>query len=552
MSWQRAVVAEDRTHHVVGDRPLYADRFDEVLAFHAPGLAPVRLGFEAWHIDEHAGAAYARRFERTFGFYDGRATVVSVDGWHHIGPDGVDAHGRRFAWCGNFQQGRCTVRDRDGRYFHVSVEGRDAYARRWRYAGDYRDGRAVVQDDDGRSTHVDMAGDLAHGRWFRDLDVFHKGAARARDEDGWTHIANDGRPLYARRFAMVEPFYNGQSRVERFDGGLEVIDESGRAIVQLRAAEVDDFHALSASLVGYWSTQTLATAVRLGVFEHLPGVAADVAHRCGLSAPALTRLLRGLEELRVVRCDGEHWSVTERGAFLRVDHPRSLATAALEYAGPLSEAWNTLDEALRAERPRATNVFHDVAGDPARCATHHRMLESYARHDYAPLVSELPIRAGEVVVDVGGGNGALAELIADAFPSARVVVIDLPEVAALAGIRASRVEAIAADFFLPWPVTADVVVLARVLHDWADEDAVRILRRAAESLRPGGRIVVVEMLIDFARPTGALCDLHLLAVTGGRERSLDELRALFQAARLRVDRVVVAESPARIVVAAKP
>src|SRR6185295_9439730 len=111
--------------------------------------------------------------------------------------------------------------------------------------------------------------------------------------------------------------YNGQSRVERFDGGLEVIDETGRTVVELRAAQVDEFHALSASLVGYWSTKTLATAVRFGVFEHLPGVAADVAARCGPPAPALIRLLRGLEELGVVRCDGEHWSVTERGTFLR-------------------------------------------------------------------------------------------------------------------------------------------------------------------------------------------------------------------------------------------
>ena len=44
-----------------------------------------------------------------------------------------------------------------------------------------------------------------------------------------------GQPLYARRFAAVEPFYNGQARAERVDGGLEVIDEAGKRLVELRA-----------------------------------------------------------------------------------------------------------------------------------------------------------------------------------------------------------------------------------------------------------------------------------------------------------------------------
>ncbi|MEZ4226804.1 MAG: hypothetical protein R3B13_38030 [Polyangiaceae bacterium] len=64
--------------------------------------------------------------------------------------------------------------------------------------------------------------------------MFHKGFARARDEHGWTHVDAQGCPAYSRRFQAVEPFYNGQARVERFDGGLEVIDEGGVTLVELR------------------------------------------------------------------------------------------------------------------------------------------------------------------------------------------------------------------------------------------------------------------------------------------------------------------------------
>jgi broad specificity phosphatase PhoE len=239
MSWQRFVVAPDRSHHTIDGRPLYEPRFDGVLPFREPGCAPVHSGGAAWHILIDGTRAYQRRFVKTFGFYEGAAAVESDDGWHHIRPDGTDLYGERYAWSGNFQGGRCAVRDRSGRYLHLRADGSCAYAARWRYAGDFRDGRGVVQADDGRSTHIDGDGNLVHGCWFVDLDVFHKGFARARDDVGWMHVDVSGRPVYARRFAQVEPFYNGQARAEQGDGRRIIIDERGETIAELRPACFD-------------------------------------------------------------------------------------------------------------------------------------------------------------------------------------------------------------------------------------------------------------------------------------------------------------------------
>jgi hypothetical protein len=233
VSWRELLASPDGTHHVRDGRPAYDARFDEVLKFHAPGLAPVSRGGEAWHIDPRGEAVYPRRFRRAFGFYEDRAAVEGEDGWHHIVPSGEDAYGRRFAWCGNFQGGRSTVRAADGLYHHLRPDGSPCYPKRWRYAGDYRDGVAVVQGDDGRSTHIDAAGALLHGQWFTDLDVFHKGHARARDRDGWFHVDARGQALYRHRFAMIEAFYNGQALVERHDGSKLVIGHDGEAIIEI-------------------------------------------------------------------------------------------------------------------------------------------------------------------------------------------------------------------------------------------------------------------------------------------------------------------------------
>jgi len=532
MTWQGLVPSPCGTHHTTpSGEPAYSERYDEVFAFHAPGLAPVRSGNEACHIRPDGTPAYPGRFARTFGFYEGLATVVGPDGWFHITPQGRAAYDARYSWCGNFQGGRCTVRQAEGEYLHVRPDGSPAYAPRWRYAGDYRYGVAVVQAADGRSTHIDASGAVLHSRWFLDLDVFHKGFARARDEDGWMHVDRDGLPAYGQRFASVEPFYNGQARVERFDGGLEVIDEQGHAMLELRPALRSEFAGLSSDLVGFWRTQTLGAAVESGVIEALPADTREVASRCETDGPRTSRLLRALAELGVVRRKGGGWVLTARGEYLRRAHPMTLADAAIEYARYFGASWARLPALLRAAGDEPADVFEEVAKDPARAAGHHRMLRSYARHDYVAVPETLDLSGDETVIDAGGGLGVLAELLARRCPRVRVVLLERPEVVRLVSVPAdlaARIELREADLLRPWGVSGDAVVLSRVLHDWEDEVATRILRSARAALPRGGRVFVVEMILDEAGVAGGLCDLHLLAVTGGRERTAAQYSRLLR------------------------
>lgn len=553
MSWTLLEVAPDGSHHTKpGGAPAYDQRFDEVLKFHAPGLAPVRRGGEAWHIKPDGSAAHAHRFMRTFGFYEGLAAVIASDGWHHITPDGSDGYVERHAWCGNFQGGRCTVRQTNGAYLHITSDGRPAYTDRWRYAGDYRDGFAVVQSIDGRSTHIDPDGRMLHGRWFLDLDVFHKGFARAREEDGWTHIDTRGQPVHARHFAAVEPFYNGHARVERFDGALEVIDEMGATVIELRPPRRSEFAALSGDMVGFWRTQTIAAAVRLGVIEALPGTDVEIAEQCSLRPDGAHRLLRALGELQLVSRQTGPWELTPRGAFLRADHPLSLAEAALEYAGPFSRMWDGLPDALRSDSTwRPPNIFDEVAQDELRRAGHHRMLRSYARHDYDPIARVLDLRGTERIVDAGGGLGVLAQLLLEAYPAIHVTVLDRSEVIEQAlgdTSSSSRLEWRSTNIFEPWGLVADVVLLSRVLHDWDDDAALRILTQARAALPVGGRIFVIEMLIPESSVAGALCDIHLLMATGGRERSAAEYERLLAATGFQLAAVRTAAALPSIVV----
>jgi hypothetical protein len=536
--WARTRVAADRTHHTLEGAPLYPVRFTEVLSFHAPGLAAAKDGTGAFHIDVTGRAAYARRFTRTFGFYEELATVVDGSGAFHIRPDGSELSSERYAWCGNFQDGRCTVRTGDGHYFHAGREGRPAYPERYAYAGDFRDGLAVVQDASGLHLHIHKDGQPLNGRRFLDLDVFHKGYARARDERGWHHVDSAGEPLYARRFVAVEPFYNGQARVECEDGSLLVIDESGEAVRELRPPRRSELQALSGDMVGFWRTQALCAAAELRIIEALPATTAQVAELRALAPERCERLLRALGELGLVTREGDTWRATPRGALLHREHPLQMADAALHWGRDCYRPWESLPEALRAhgtwEPPR---FFEEISKDSQRVASYHRAMASYARQDYARIAEALHDVTHGTVLDAGGGSGVLLRNLLWERPGLRGLLLERPEVARSVEVPAElsgRMEVIAGDLLTPWGTQADTIVLARILHDWSDADAARILQRARESLAPGGRLHVIELVLGHEDMGGALLDLHMLVTTGGRERTEADFRTLFQNVGLRL------------------
>jgi len=509
-----------------------------VLPFHPDGaggwLAPVQRGDQAWHICPAGSPAYPARWRRTFGFYEGRAATVDASGWLHINASGAPVSHLRHAFAGNFQGGRAVVCDADGQYYHIDRTGAPAYASRWRYCGDFREGIAAVQREDGLYGHIDLSGAAVHGAWFQDLDVFHKGFARARDEDGWHHVDRRGAKLYVERYAMVEAFYNGCARVEREDGAQLVIDETGTVLRALRPPRRSELATLSADMVGYWRSFAIAAAVEIGLPEVLPARLPHLAQGTGTTPDRLELLLEALAELGLLRRDGNGcWHATERGALLRADHPNTLATAAGEYVGDLLAPWRRLPDVLRGA-PAQTGFFEAVAARADRGRSHHRMLESYALDDYAPLVPLLPIPPGARVFDAGGGSGAVAGLIRASHPDAELIVGEVPG-APFTGEGATRVDF---DLLSPWPILADRILLARVLHDWCDERCDQILTHAAAALRSDGEIFILEMLRPERGHAGALCGLHLLVNSGGRERRLTEYEALCARAGLRLRAVL--------------
>ena len=99
------------------------------------------------------------------------------------------------------------------------------------------------------------------------------------------------------------------------------------------------------------------------------------------------------------------------------------------------------------------------------------------------------------------------------------------------------------------PTGADAYVLSRILHDWDDEDAERILRSCHHSMRPDSRLLVVDAVLPeraAQSPLAIRMDVLMLILFGARERSEAEFRQLFERSGFVFEGVVMTQSPTNL------
>ena len=221
------ISSECRTHHIDSrGKPVYSMRFDWVLPFRPPGLAPVGDNSGSYHVTIDGNSAYDSKFDRTFGFYEDLAAVKQGSDWYHIDQKGQRKYHQNWEWCGNFQGSHCVVR-KSRRMYHIDQNGNTINPDGWTYTGDFREGIAVVRDGSGMFKHIDIQGQFIHSGKFLELGAFHKGFAIAKDTNGWLHINRKGEEIYPFRFGNLEPFYNGVAKAVTKEGVDILIDESG-------------------------------------------------------------------------------------------------------------------------------------------------------------------------------------------------------------------------------------------------------------------------------------------------------------------------------------
>ncbi|KAH9313415.1 hypothetical protein KI387_044049 [Taxus chinensis] len=137
------------------------------------------------------------------------------------------------------------------------------------------------------------------------------------------------------------------------------------------------------------------------------------------------------------------------------------------------------------------------------------------------------------LVDVGGGTGTAVAEIVKAYPAIKGFNYDLPHVVATAP-HLPGVKHIGGDIFKSVP-SADAVFMKWIMHDWPDEDCVKILKQCRKAIGERGKVIIVDVVLDSREKAaldpnlGIVFDLVMIAhSSGGKERTEEEWKKVLE------------------------
>lgn len=322
----------------------------------------------------------------------------------------------------------------------------------------------------------------------------------------------------------------------------------------------------------FWQSRLLYVAARLDIAtvlgEHAL-TAQDIAEQVGAAPDALHRLLRMLTAMGVFEQRGTQVFANNKvSAYLRRDHPNCLRDLILMHNSEvMSRPWyEHLEQGIREntvpfELSHGQAFYDYMDSHPDFDALFARAMDSVEALTGEHFATDFDWSRFERVIDIGGSRGSKSLAILKHHPQLTALVVDRAPVIEGAAEswegrvepqRLARLRFEAGDLFGHFPQAAgaqDIYLLCAVLHGFDDAGCIQALSRLAEACRgTGARIALMEMVLDSARAdlSAAGFDMQMFMSTRGRERSLEEWRALFEAAGLQLEELVGTQSLVKI------
>ncbi len=314
----------------------------------------------------------------------------------------------------------------------------------------------------------------------------------------------------------------------------------------------------------FWAVQT---ALQLGIADLLKDGPQPVHALAAATATQENALYRLLRALSGVDCFAEveprTFAQTPLSELLRSDHPLH-SLIAMNGELWLTRSWEELPYSIRKgesafQREGYSNLWDffqqkDTSGQWRR--SFNAGMTGLSSQVNRAIVQAYDFSAFGTLADIGGGQGTLLAMILAEYPALQGILFDHHE--AIAGARETlsaellaRCQLVSGDFLQAVPQGADAYLLKQVLHNWNDEQATVILRNCRQAMRPNGRILIADRLLQpgNADPLGQFMDLQMLLHFQGAERTEGQLAALFEAAGFKLLRVYPTRAPIPLCIA---
>lgn len=268
---------------------------------------------------------------------------------------------------------------------------------------------------------------------------------------------------------------------------------------------------------GARAMDVVETALKLGLLDALepgPVTLGELATKHGLVPKRLYKFLDCLESLGLVQREQPH-DALETARYRGAPGLRAAAEAVLG-AGSLERDREKYDwRALYGRLPETLRGQHAMSAAsfdwPPRTPEQVEGFEASMAAGLGPILETFRAHAGALwpagarLLDVGGGDGTLAEHLLRQHPALRVDVYNLPATEPLvartrerAGLSSTKLGFVGGDFLKePLPQGYDALSFVRVLHDWPAEVARSLMQAAFAALPSGGRVLICE---EFRTP----------------------------------------------------
>ncbi|XP_042314339.1 acetylserotonin O-methyltransferase-like [Sceloporus undulatus] len=298
---------------------------------------------------------------------------------------------------------------------------------------------------------------------------------------------------------------------------------------------------------GYVISKVMFTASELGIFDLLleseePLTAPTIAEHLGTSLGGMERLLGACVSLKLLKMERkDNTGLYENTNLANLCLAKASPKSQYNYMKLYSEAFYPLFQDLpdvvrkgqRLCKPSKT-VYESLYRSEENQQIFNSAMDEVWRLHGRDVISAFDFSRFPVIYDLGGGNGALAKECISLYPNSTITIFDLPEVVEKAKkhfvCSEDRIIFQEGNFFKDPVPEADLYILSRVLCDWDDEKCVQLLTKLHKTCKPGGGVLLVQMVLDEDR-CGPL-QVHLLSIimlllTDGKERTLSECSALF-------------------------
>ena len=318
-------------------------------------------------------------------------------------------------------------------------------------------------------------------------------------------------------------------------------------------------------LFGLTVSRSIGVAAELCIADKLrvgPKSAEDLAEQTDVHARSLYRVLRACASIGVFSEDSENrFSLTPLAEPLLSDAPGSLRAFAVMFTTDWQfQTWAELPYSVKTGKPAFDKVFgmpmFDYLWKNQKAGKEfNEAMTSNSAFASEAVLNSYNFSGASKVVDVGGGHGILLASILKKHPHLNGILFEVPAVAEEAkslidayGV-ANRCERASGDFINSIPAEGDIYILKHIIHDWDDEQCITILSNCRKALAPGGKVLVIEMVLPVGNEPsiGKLLDLQMLLFLPGCERTEVEYRALFAKAGLELSKIIPTPSPFSII-----